>query len=204
MLLQHVWNLHFDTTTNIIDVYVGRVRRKVDSQQSYPLIHTIRGVGFVSGLLSKSLRSSTFRVALLCILIFGTVVLALFSYVYLATDAYVLAQSDRAIDADRDDLVGAYHDGGRQGIIDTIDRWQAEKARADALYLLADPSFRRVAGNLPAWPGSLQGPEVVSALRPATVRRGSWIGRRCAPASRPCRTDFICSSAATSATSISS
>jgi two-component system OmpR family response regulator len=46
MLLQHVWDLHFDTTTNIIDVYVGRVRRKVDSQQSYPLIHTIRGIGF--------------------------------------------------------------------------------------------------------------------------------------------------------------
>jgi two-component system OmpR family response regulator len=46
MLLQHVWDLHFDTTTNIIDVYVGRVRRKVDSQQRYPLIHTIRGVGF--------------------------------------------------------------------------------------------------------------------------------------------------------------
>jgi two-component system OmpR family response regulator len=46
MLLQHVWDLHFETTTNIIDVYVGRVRRKVDGQQSYPLIHTIRGVGF--------------------------------------------------------------------------------------------------------------------------------------------------------------
>jgi two-component system OmpR family response regulator len=46
MLLQHVWDLHFDPTTNIIDVYVGRVRRKVDHQQAYPLIHTIRGVGF--------------------------------------------------------------------------------------------------------------------------------------------------------------
>jgi two-component system OmpR family response regulator len=46
MLLQHVWDLHFDPTTNIIDVYVGRVRRKVDAQQSYPLIHTIRGVGY--------------------------------------------------------------------------------------------------------------------------------------------------------------
>jgi two-component system OmpR family response regulator len=46
MLLQHVWDLHFDPTTNIIDVYVGRVRRKVDGQQAYPLIHTIRGVGF--------------------------------------------------------------------------------------------------------------------------------------------------------------
>jgi two-component system OmpR family response regulator len=46
MLLQHVWDLHFDPTTNIIDVYVGRVRRKVDDQQSYPLIHTVRGVGY--------------------------------------------------------------------------------------------------------------------------------------------------------------
>jgi two-component system OmpR family response regulator len=46
MLLQHVWNLNFDPTTNIIDVYVGRVRRKVDNQHAHPLIHTIRGVGF--------------------------------------------------------------------------------------------------------------------------------------------------------------
>jgi len=46
LLLQHVWDLHFDPNTNILDVYVGRVRRKVDSKQAYPLIHTIRGVGF--------------------------------------------------------------------------------------------------------------------------------------------------------------
>jgi len=46
MLLQHVWDLHFDPTTNIIDVYVGRVRRKVDGQQVYPLIHTVRGIGY--------------------------------------------------------------------------------------------------------------------------------------------------------------
>lgn len=46
MLLQHVWDLHFDPMTNVIDVYVGRVRRKIDSGHAYPLIHTIRGVGF--------------------------------------------------------------------------------------------------------------------------------------------------------------
>jgi two-component system, OmpR family, response regulator len=46
MLLQHVWDLHFDPATNIIDVYVSRVRRKIDAAQAYPLIHTIRGVGF--------------------------------------------------------------------------------------------------------------------------------------------------------------
>jgi two-component system, OmpR family, response regulator len=46
MLLQHVWDLHFDPMTNVIDVYVGRVRRKIDTGHAYPLIHTIRGVGF--------------------------------------------------------------------------------------------------------------------------------------------------------------
>jgi two-component system OmpR family response regulator len=46
MLLQRIWDLHFDPSTNIIDVYVGRVRRKVDGQQAYPLIHTVRGIGY--------------------------------------------------------------------------------------------------------------------------------------------------------------
>jgi two-component system OmpR family response regulator len=46
MLLQHVWDLHFDPMTNVIDVYVGRLRRKIDSGHVYPLIHTVRGVGF--------------------------------------------------------------------------------------------------------------------------------------------------------------
>ena len=46
MLLQHVWDLHFDPMTNVIDVYVGRVRRKIDSGHTHPLIHTIRGIGF--------------------------------------------------------------------------------------------------------------------------------------------------------------
>ncbi len=46
MLLRHVWDLHFDPATNIIDVYVGRIRRKIDDQEAYPLIHTVRGVGY--------------------------------------------------------------------------------------------------------------------------------------------------------------
>src|SRR5262249_59967240 len=45
MLLQHVWDLHFDPSTNIIDVYVGRVRRKADGLQAYPRIHTVPRLG---------------------------------------------------------------------------------------------------------------------------------------------------------------
>src|SRR3984893_807625 len=46
MLLQDVWDLCFDPTTNIIDVYVGRVRRKGDGPQGHPLIRTRRRIGF--------------------------------------------------------------------------------------------------------------------------------------------------------------
>ena len=46
MLLEKVWDLHFDPMTNVIDVYVGRLRRKIDRGYDYPLIHTVRGVGF--------------------------------------------------------------------------------------------------------------------------------------------------------------
>ncbi len=46
MIIEHVWNLSFDTGTNVIDVYVNYLRRKVDDGFGRRLIHTIRGVGY--------------------------------------------------------------------------------------------------------------------------------------------------------------
>jgi len=46
MIIEHVWNLSFDTCTNVVDVYINYLRRKVDDGFSKPLIHTIRGVGY--------------------------------------------------------------------------------------------------------------------------------------------------------------
>lgn len=45
-LLEHVWGYDFDPETNIVDVNVGRLRRKVDEGSSAPLIETVRGVGY--------------------------------------------------------------------------------------------------------------------------------------------------------------
>jgi heavy metal response regulator len=45
-ILEHVWNFNFYGDTNVIDVYIGYLRRKVDRDFAPPLIHTIRGVGF--------------------------------------------------------------------------------------------------------------------------------------------------------------
>jgi two-component system OmpR family response regulator len=47
MLLEGVWNLHFDPQTNIIDVHMSRLRNAIDKGYSRPLIHTVRGAGYV-------------------------------------------------------------------------------------------------------------------------------------------------------------
>jgi len=47
MISEHVWDYHFDSLTNVIDVYVNYLRRKIDKDFEPKLIHTIRGVGYI-------------------------------------------------------------------------------------------------------------------------------------------------------------
>jgi len=46
-IIEHVWNYDFDSGTNLVDVYVNYLRKKVDSDREPKLIHTVRGVGYV-------------------------------------------------------------------------------------------------------------------------------------------------------------
>jgi len=46
MIIEHVWNLTFDTTTNVVDVYINYLRRKIDDGHANKLIQTVRGVGY--------------------------------------------------------------------------------------------------------------------------------------------------------------
>jgi two-component system, OmpR family, response regulator len=47
MLLEEVWNYKFVPQTNLVDVHMGRLRRKVDEPKEPPMIHNVRGVGFI-------------------------------------------------------------------------------------------------------------------------------------------------------------
>ena len=47
MLLEGVWNYHFDPQTNVIDVHVSRLRGKIDRGFDRPLLHTVRGAGYM-------------------------------------------------------------------------------------------------------------------------------------------------------------
>ena len=45
-IVEHVWDQHFDSETNVVNVYIKMLRRKIDKEGLPPLIHTVRGVGF--------------------------------------------------------------------------------------------------------------------------------------------------------------
>jgi DNA-binding response OmpR family regulator len=45
-IIERVWDWHFDTGTNVVDVYIQRLRRKIDDAHEVKLLHTVRGVGY--------------------------------------------------------------------------------------------------------------------------------------------------------------
>lgn len=49
MLLENVWDYHFDPQTNVIDVHISRLRAKIDKGYDRPLLHTVRGAGYMVG-----------------------------------------------------------------------------------------------------------------------------------------------------------
>jgi DNA-binding response OmpR family regulator len=47
LIIEHVWNIHFDSVSNVVEVHVNALRNKIDRGFDRPLIHTIRGVGYI-------------------------------------------------------------------------------------------------------------------------------------------------------------
>jgi DNA-binding response OmpR family regulator len=47
MIIEHVWDIHFDSVSNVVDVYINSLRNKIDRGFTPPLIHTVRGVGYI-------------------------------------------------------------------------------------------------------------------------------------------------------------
>jgi signal transduction histidine kinase len=108
-------------------------------------------------LLAKTFRSSTLRLALIWIAIFGAAVVALFIYVYWATVSYARDGADHAIMTEFAILQRVYAGSGRGGLITTIAQRIAEERLVGGVYLLADSSLVPLAGNLEVWPLGLKG-----------------------------------------------
>src|SRR5215469_16479844 len=80
---------------------------------------------FVFVLLTRTLTSSTFKLALMCIAVFTATIFALLGYVYRVTTDYVHDRNDRAISADRKLLVETYGEAGRDSLVILINQWTA-------------------------------------------------------------------------------
>jgi signal transduction histidine kinase len=135
------------------DVSAARSTASKPTRSSTPFA----GSGFASALLAETLRSSTFKLALICIGIFGAAVLGLIGYVSWSTESYVLGRSDAAISSDHAALVKIRAGNGRLGLAATIEQRLADPHFSGAVYLLTDAGFAPVAGNLKGWPASLTG-----------------------------------------------
>ena len=114
-------------------------------------------------LLTKTIRSTTFKLALASIAIFGTIVVTFLSYVYFSTLTYVQTEFDRAITIERQLLEEIFQRDGRTGVAAEIRRHLSDNAFADRIYLLTDTSFDVLAGNLNSWPTAFR---ATSAERP--------------------------------------
>jgi signal transduction histidine kinase len=107
-------------------------------------------------LLAETLRSSTLRLALISILVFGAAVIGLFGYVYFSAASYVRIMSDRDIAAEVALLQKAYGQGGRNALVAAIGERVADERLESGRYLLADASSMPLAGNLKEWPAALK------------------------------------------------
>lgn len=98
----------------------------------------------------KLLRTSTFRLAALYLILFALSVSALLGYVYLNTAVLLERQTDETIKAEVQALADQYRMRGLRGIIETIERRSSDDT--GAVYLLANENGDRVAGNLTKLP----------------------------------------------------
>ena len=116
-------------------------------------------------LLVKTLQSSTLRLALLYIGVFGAAIVGLFAYVYWSTVSYLRNNMDQEIAREYALLRDAYEHGGRSELVAALGWRVMRPGEATWSYLLTDGAFVPVAGNLAHWPAGMLGNSGCSSFR---------------------------------------
>jgi signal transduction histidine kinase len=100
----------------------------------------------------RLMRSAGVRFALIYAGLYGLSALALAVFLWWSTAGLLERQTDAAINADAQGLAERYAEGGTAEVLQTIEQRLAANIDDDAIYLLVDPQFRKIAGNLERWP----------------------------------------------------
>jgi signal transduction histidine kinase len=101
---------------------------------------------------ARYLHSSTFRLALIYMALFGASALLLLGFIYWSTAAYLTQQTDETIQAEISDLAQRYRLTGLAGLTTLISERLSRKPAGSAIYLLVDKSLQPLLGNLDRWP----------------------------------------------------
>ena len=102
--------------------------------------------------IARLLRSSTFRLAVLYMALFGASVAVLLTFIYWSTAGYMVLQTDDTIEAEVTGLAERYRVSGLDGLMRAIDERLSRKPNGDAIYLLTDDQLMPLIGNLDRWP----------------------------------------------------
>ncbi|MFW5825550.1 MAG: ATP-binding protein [Marinobacter sp.] len=102
--------------------------------------------------LLSQLRTSTFQLALLYMVVFATSVFLLLAFIYWRTAGFMTAQTDETIEAEIAGLAEQYRGRGANGLITIIRERVARDPNAKSLYLLTTDEYLKLAGNLNGWP----------------------------------------------------
>jgi signal transduction histidine kinase len=101
---------------------------------------------------SRFLRSSTFRLALIYMLLFGSSVLVLLGFLYWSTVSYLASQTDDTIEIEILDLTDRYQHAGLAGLTELITERLSRRPAGASVYLLTDQNLAPLIGNLDSWP----------------------------------------------------
>ena len=102
-------------------------------------------------------RSIAWRIAVGYAVLFGVSVLALLVFIYVSTQGYMTRQMEAVIEAEVQGLAERYHIAGVRGLRALVRERLARNPASSSVYLLADPQFRVLAGNLSRWPEPARG-----------------------------------------------
>ena len=102
--------------------------------------------------LLSQLRTSSFQLALLYMVVFATSVFLLLAFIYWRTAGFMTAQTDETIEAEIAGLAEQYRGRGVNGLITIIRERVARDPNAKSIYLLTTDDFLKLAGNIETWP----------------------------------------------------
>ena len=141
MLLEHVWDYHFDPQTNVIDVHVSRLRGKIEKGFETPLLHTVRGAGYMLKAACRNQCMSRFRAMMKMTAVrLSALYLILFTVCALVLVFYITSLSVRLLTTQTETAINEEIESIGQALSNVAALW-ASCARSTGAGVSREPIF---------------------------------------------------------------